>query len=183
MGILRILLGIVILLFLGIKQHPEYGDSSLFVKYRPSLKFEYYSPVAKYGTPYDNLTSEQLQDEQAYQQFVGDRFEGGLLQLLVPVGVPLMTFLMITGVLRVYFRNSKYKRRFRFKRELTFYLCTLTLFFIIYYLYWNFIGQGKFVIVLYFSLCFICAFMLFKPGKKRKKLEEFIRKKIYKTNY
>ena len=70
MGILLILA----FLFLGVYGDREFDEKHLFIKYRPCLKFYFYSPQGEMSPGEANLTEDELEQEKLFVEFVEDHW-------------------------------------------------------------------------------------------------------------
>lgn len=69
-GITIVLLGVLIRLYCGIYVHDEFGDESLFIKYRPTWKWRFYSPIGMSDMKLKDLTPEKQMEQKYFDEFV-----------------------------------------------------------------------------------------------------------------
>src|SRR6267142_6700651 len=63
---------IVSVLFIGLFRDDEFYQPSLFLKYRPTFKMEFYSPIGMSDFEISDLSPEKQKEEIAFQDFVID---------------------------------------------------------------------------------------------------------------
>lgn len=72
-----ILLGIVLILvtwlFVGLFRDDEFYEPTLFIKYRPTFKVNFYSPIGMQDLKLDDLQTERKVEEVAFREFVIER--------------------------------------------------------------------------------------------------------------
>ena len=72
-----ILLGTVFIiftwLFVGLFRDDEFYEPTLFTKYRPTLKVNFYSPIGMQDLKVDDLPTDRRTEEKAFQEFVMKR--------------------------------------------------------------------------------------------------------------
>jgi hypothetical protein len=73
---IHIVIGIVFLiltwLFVGLYRDDEFHESSLFTKYRPTFKVNFYSPIGMQDLKIEDLNRQKI-EEIAFQEFVIER--------------------------------------------------------------------------------------------------------------
>jgi len=57
-------------LFLGVFQHREYMNYNLFLKYKPSLKVYFYTPIGESDRTLKSLSPAEQRNEKDYVEFV-----------------------------------------------------------------------------------------------------------------
>ena len=57
-------------LFCGIARDPEFYEPTIFVKYRPTLKVHFYTPIGESDMTLSDLTEDKKREEMLYQEFV-----------------------------------------------------------------------------------------------------------------
>lgn len=159
-GIIKVLLGILVLSFIGIKYHPDFDEISFFIKYRPNFKFQYKSPLAESNLDLNDMLPSLQKEEIRYQEFVGDYLNSTFLDKMSPGIIALMSFLLISGVFSMVV-SRKNRNRGSYKRMVTAYLSNVMVFFFVYSLYWNFKINGTWLIVLYFLLCTLFIILIY----------------------
>ncbi|TDQ08295.1 hypothetical protein [Pedobacter metabolipauper] len=107
----RLKIGLILLLvswlFMGVKVDDEFGDRSVFLKYRPSFQVWFKSPLGMQDLPKD-YPPELKAEEETYDEFVNGKhwsdhymLDAGICGILI-LGT---SFFMITGI----------KRQFKYK--------------------------------------------------------------------
>ena len=61
--IIWILVGALLLAFIGVKNHPTQGHRMVIVKHKPSFKLEYYSPIGDSKKLLEELSPEEQKEE------------------------------------------------------------------------------------------------------------------------
>ena len=61
---------ILVRLFFGVYVDDEFGDKSIFVKHRPTWKWEFYSPIGMSDLKMDDLSKEKQIEEKYYDEFI-----------------------------------------------------------------------------------------------------------------
>lgn len=166
-GVIKLLIGVITLSFIGIKFHPELNEPSFFIKPVPNFKFQYYSPLSENGLHFEELSKEQQKEELSYQKFVGDYLQGNFADTLSPIIIAFMSFLIISGAFSLIV-SRKSRNRNSWKRMLTAYLGNLLIFFLMFSIYWNFKPNGALVISAYFVLCILFVTLLYTRSFRRK---------------
>lgn len=67
---LLILLTITFRLFFGVYEDDEFAEKSLFIKHRPTWKWEFYSPIGMSDLSLNDLTKEEQTEEEYYDEFL-----------------------------------------------------------------------------------------------------------------
>ena len=57
-------------LFLGIYRDREFRDKHLFIKHRPTFKFNFFAPLGESDHTLNDLNPEQRNEEIMYQEYV-----------------------------------------------------------------------------------------------------------------
>ncbi len=72
---LVIVLGVFALSWVGIWNDPEFGEHAIFLKHRPAIQLEFYSPTGMSDMQLADLPPERYEDEEAYINFVSSRWK------------------------------------------------------------------------------------------------------------
>jgi hypothetical protein len=76
---INLLIGLSLLLitwlFVGIYRDAEFNEPSLFIKYKPSFKIEFYSPSGMSDLTVEDLPEPKKSEEIAFDEFVSNRYE------------------------------------------------------------------------------------------------------------
>lgn len=144
--VLKIVIGFILFTFIGIKYHPEFHEPAFFIKHKPNLKVEYYSPISESNLTLNDLKGKIRKEEIAYQEFVGNYFYNDTLDKLSFLIIPLMSSLIISGILKVV---GVIKSRDNWVKLFLGYLSNLILLFITFGIYWNLDVQGLIMIIIY----------------------------------
>lgn len=68
--ILPLFLGMLLLSCTGLAHDPEFSEATPFLKHRPSLRFQFRSPIGESDMRLENLDPERKAEEEAYREFV-----------------------------------------------------------------------------------------------------------------
>jgi hypothetical protein len=101
-----LLLGFVVLittiLFVGLFRDDEFYNPSLFIKYRPTFKLNFYSPTGMSDMEMKNLSPDKQSEEMAFQEFVIQEHQQNknnpILDLLPFVLIQLCLTLLTLGI-------------------------------------------------------------------------------------
>lgn len=150
----KIIIGFILFTFIGIKHHPEFHDISFFIKHKPNLKVEYYSPTGESDLTVSDLEGKKREEEIAYQEFVGNYFHNDTLDEFSFIIIPLVSLLIISGTLKVF---GILKNRDNWVNLALGYSSSLFLLFITFGIYWNLNISGLTMIIIFliFSTYFI----------------------------
>jgi hypothetical protein len=58
------------ILFCGIARDPEFYEPTIFVKYRPTIKLHFYTPIGESDLKIEDLSQEKRREELLYRDFV-----------------------------------------------------------------------------------------------------------------
>lgn len=144
--VFKIIVGFILFTFIGIKYHPEFHEPSFFIKHKPSLKIEYFSPISESDLTLNDLTGKIKDEEIAYQEFVGNYFYNDTFDNLAIFIIPLMSTLILSGTLKLF---GIIKKRDNWTNLILGYTSNLLLLFITFGIYWNLEIQGLIMIIVY----------------------------------
>ena len=99
-NILLIGLGSLLLLFVGVKEHPELDEYFVFLKYKPTTKVFFYTPIGESDKTLADLSPAQQAEERAYDEFARTalpRTVDYLALVLAQLGI----FLIVWNLLRL----------------------------------------------------------------------------------
>lgn len=132
--ILWIAIGILLLSFVGVKNHPSKDNRMVIVKHRPSWHIEFKSPIGDSQKLLEELSPEQQREEQLYRQYV-KRSEphtiDNIALLLFQVGL----YLIVLNILKLIFFRRKYK--FKLGRFLSLNILGFGMALGLYQIYWS----------------------------------------------
>ena len=76
----KILIGVLIFasvlsirLFCGVYNHDEFPESYFFIKHRPTLKWQFYSPQGMSDIKFEDLSKEKQIEQKYFNEFIKDR--------------------------------------------------------------------------------------------------------------
>ena len=154
---IKILAGLFLLMFVGIKYEPEFGESAFFIKHKPNFKLEYFSPIGESDLAITDLNQKNQYEELKYQEFVGNYYNKDFLYYLAYFIVPLIGLLIFSALLD-FVKNKK--RAYPIKFIFIEYAVHFLVFMVLCILYWNIGNYGKSLIILYFSLMILSGILL-----------------------
>jgi hypothetical protein len=96
-ALLKILAGLFLLMFVGIKYEPEFGEAAFFIKHKPNFKLEYFSLIGESDLAINDLDEKKRYEELKYQEFVGNYYNKDFLYYLVYFIVPLIGLLFVSA--------------------------------------------------------------------------------------
>lgn len=141
-NILLIVLGSVMLTFVGIKREAIFSSPSLFIKHKPTLKFIYTLPIGDSGKKLKDFPPDLQREVLLYKEFVWD--QDRLLFNYVPVTyVPAYflaqtaVFLIVLGGVRIYLQNSVFKLANILVESILGYAYFIFIYSLIYWLDWK----------------------------------------------
>tara|TARA_R110002072_G_scaffold179487_2_gene335531 strand:+ start:947 stop:1189 length:243 start_codon:yes stop_codon:yes gene_type:complete len=72
---ITILIILVILgrFFLGVFSHDEFGGTHIFIKHKPTLKWNFYSPIGMSDLKLEDLSKEKQKEQILFNEFVSNR--------------------------------------------------------------------------------------------------------------
>ena len=73
LNFIKLLLGLLLISFIGIEYAPDTDASNFFIKSRPTLKFEYYLPGASIWEPIETLSEKNKEEYLKYNEIVAHR--------------------------------------------------------------------------------------------------------------
>ena len=112
-NIFLIVLGSFLLLFVGVKEHPELDEYFVFLKYKPSFKAVFYSPIGNSDKQLKDLSLAEQEEELAYTQFAKTalpRTVDYIALLLAQLGLFLITWNSLRLIPPIKKRKIKLKR-------------------------------------------------------------------------
>lgn len=109
-SILWIILGALMLSFIGVKHHPVKDNRMVIVKHRPSLHWEFKSPLRGARQDVEDLTPAEQEQEHLYQEYV-KRSEPHTIDNVALVLFQVGIYLIILNLLKLIF----FRRKYRFK--------------------------------------------------------------------
>lgn len=68
-----VIVGLLIRLYCGIYRHDEFAENHFFIKYRPSWKWKFYSPIGQSDLKFEDLTPEKQIEEKYFNEFVREQ--------------------------------------------------------------------------------------------------------------
>ena len=164
-GILKILAGLILFSFIGIKYEPEFAEPSFFLKPKPSLTIEYWSPLGDSDMRLEDLTGARRQQELDYSEFVGDFFDNNeVADTIAFLLIPLMMFLLISGFLHVFGLSVNWLYRARF---LAGYFVCFAILILSFMAFWNCGYNGYFMTGLFVVFCTLILVYLSTQYKKK----------------
>ncbi len=108
LAIIYIVIGFILISFIGIKYHPEYEERFVIVKYKPSLHFVFYSPIGDSDLTLEELSPVLKKEELLYREFV-KRPSGRTVDNIALVFFQIALFLIISSLLQLLFFRRKYR--------------------------------------------------------------------------
>ncbi|WMX14665.1 hypothetical protein [Aureispira sp. CCB-E] len=132
--IVWILIGGLLLSFIGVKNHPSQGHRMVIVKHRPSLKIEYYSPIGDSKKLLEELSPEEQKEELLYREFV-KRPESHTIDNIALVFFQLGIYLIVLNLLKLIFFRRKY--RFKMGRFISLNVIGVAIAMGVYQIYWT----------------------------------------------
>ncbi|WP_286969384.1 MULTISPECIES: hypothetical protein [unclassified Flavobacterium] len=64
---------LIIRLFCGVYIHDEFAEKHLFIKYKPTWKWTFYSPIRMSDTKIEELSKEEQIEQQYFNEFIKDK--------------------------------------------------------------------------------------------------------------
>lgn len=141
--IVWILVGGLLLSFIGVKNHPSEGHRMVIVKHKPSLKLEYYSPIGDSRKQLEELSPAEQKEELLYQEFI-KRSESHTIDNIAIVFFQVGIYLIVLNLLKLIFFRRKY--RFKLGRFISLNLVGIAIAMGVYQIYWS--KELEFLIVL-----------------------------------
>lgn len=132
--IIWIAIGILLLSFIGIKNHPSKDNRMIIVKHRPSWHIEFKSPIGDSKKVMEELSPEEQQQEQLYRQYV-KRSEPHTIDNIALLFFQLGIYLIVLNLLKLIFFRRKY--RFKLGRFLYLNILGAAVALGLYQIYWS----------------------------------------------
>lgn len=132
--IVWILVGTLLLSFIGVKNHPSQGHRMVIVKHKPSFKLEYYSPIGNSKKILEELSPEEQKEELLYREFV-KRPESHTIDNIALVFFQLGVYLIVLNLLKLIFFRRKYK--FKLGRFISLNVIGVAVAMGVYQIYWT----------------------------------------------
>jgi hypothetical protein len=132
--IVWILVGTLLLSFIGVKNHPSQGHRMVIVKHKPSFKLEYYSPIGNSKKLLEELSPEEQKEELLYREFV-KRPESHTIDNIALVFFQLGVYLIVLNLLKLIFFRRKYK--FKLGRFISLNVIGVAVAMGVYQIYWT----------------------------------------------
>ena len=152
---------ILMLLFIVIKYDYEFHEPQFFIKYRPTYKINFYSPIGESDATVNDLNDYDKVEELAYQDFVveniGNRLDGDILGVILG---QIVSTSLIFGLF--------YKKDFKIFKILIHYSMNIIFLFFGLMLIFHFNKSlMTFVIVIFLMVINIVIFRLINKKKQR----------------
>jgi hypothetical protein len=163
-ALIKILAGLFLLMFVGIKYEPEFGEAAFFIKHKPNFKFEYFSPIGESDLAINDFDQKNQYEELKYQEFVVNYYNKDFLSYLTYFIVPLIGLLFVSVLLD--FVKNKIKP-YPFQFIFIEYAVHFFVFMVMCILCWNIGNYGEIFILLYFSLVILSGILLRNFAVKR----------------
>jgi hypothetical protein len=132
--IVWILIGGLLLSFIGVKNHPSQGHRMVIVKHKPSFKLEYYSPIGDSKKLLEELSLEEQKEELLYREFI-KRSESHTIDNIALVFFQVGIYLIVLNLLKLIFFRRKY--RFKLGRFVSLNVIGLAVAMGVYQIYWT----------------------------------------------
>ena len=161
-ALIRILIGITLFSFVGIKYDTEFYEPEFFIKHKPNFKIEYYSPIGDSDLTLDDLSGERKEQEIAYREFVGNYYDRDILDNLSFFIIPLISLLILTGIAQI---SRLIDKKTRLKNFLFGYMSNLVLLFVTFAIYWNLNFNGLLMTIIYWTLSIISIILIHRKIK------------------
>lgn len=111
-NVFLILLGSFLLLFVGVKEHPELKEYFVFLKYKPSFKATFYSPIGESDKQLEDLSVAEQKEELIYQEYAQTalpRTVDYIALILAQIGLFLITWNLLRLIPPIKKRKIKTK--------------------------------------------------------------------------
>lgn len=132
--IVWILIGGLMLSFIGVKNHPSQEHRMVIVKHKPSFKLEYYSPIGNSKKLLEELSPEEQKEELLYREFV-KRPESHTIDNIALVLFQVGVYLIVLNLLKLIFFRRKY--RFKLGRFISLNVIGVAIAMGVYQIYWT----------------------------------------------
>ena len=163
-AIVKIFIGIILFTFVGIKYDTEFYEPEFFVKHKPNFKIEYYSPTGESDLTLNDLSGNRKEQEIAYREFVGNYYDRDLLDNLSFFIIPLISFLILTGIAQLIGMIDKKTQL----REFIFgYLSNILWLFTTFSIYWNLKLNGLLMTIIFWALSLLSIIMINRKIKTK----------------
>lgn len=159
---IKILIGITLFSFVGIKYDTEFFEPELFIKHKPNFKIEYYSPIGESDLTLNDLRGERREQEITYREFVGNYYDRGSSDNLSFLIIPLISLLILTGITQII---RVIDRKTQMKELLIGYLSNLIWLFITFAIYRSLNLNGLLMIITYWTLSLLSIILINKKMK------------------
>lgn len=133
-AIIWISIGALMLSFIGVKHHPVKDNRMIIVKHRPSLQWEFKSPLGGARQTVEDLTAKEQEQERLYQEYV-KRSEPHTIDNVALILFQLGIYLIILNLLKLIFFRRKY--RFNLGRFLSLNAIGMAVALATYQIYWT----------------------------------------------
>jgi len=160
--VINIIVGLLLISFIGIKHHPEFSDKMVIVKHRPSLHFVFESPIGDSEKTMEDLTPAEQEQERLYRQYIkrpNTRLVDNMALVFFQVGL----FLILSSLMRFIFFRRKYKPSLR--RIFTINALSLALLLAMYQMFWSGSLELWVAVVIQFVFNLIVIFPLLRKNK------------------
>ena len=134
LSIVWIALGALMLSFIGVKYHPVKASRMVIVKHRPSLHWQFRSPLGGSRQTMEELSPEQREQELLYRAFV-KRSEPHTIDNAALVLFQVGLYLIVLHLLKLIFFRRKY--RFKLGRFLSLNALGIAVALGMYQIYWS----------------------------------------------
>lgn len=132
--IVWILVGALLLAFIGVKNHPTQGHRMVIVKHKPSFKLEYRSPIGNSKKLLEELSPEDQKEELLYREFI-KRPESHTIDNMAIVFFQVGLYLIVLNLLKLIFFRRKY--RFKLGRFVSLNFIGIAVAMGVYQIYWT----------------------------------------------
>lgn len=132
--ILWIAIGLLLLSFIGVKNHPSKDNRMIIVKHRPSWHIEFKSPIGDSQKLLEELSPEEQQQELLYRQYV-KRSEPHTIDNIALLFFQVGLYLIVLNLLKLIFFRRKYK--FKLGRFLSLNILGFAVALGLYQIYWS----------------------------------------------
>jgi hypothetical protein len=132
--IIWILIGGLLLSFIGVKNHPSQEHRMVIVKHKPSFKLEYYTPIGDSKKLLEELSPEEQKEELLYREFI-KRPESHTIDNIALVFFQVGIYLIVVNLLKLIFFRRKY--RFKLGRFISLNLIAFAVAMGVYQIYWT----------------------------------------------
>lgn len=164
-AIIKIFIGITLFSFVGIKYDTEFYEPEFFVKHKPNFKIEYYSPLGESDLTLNDLNGDRREQEIAYRDFVGNYYDRDFLDNLSFLIIPLISFLILTGIAEI---TGIIDKKTKLKEFIFGYLSNLIWLFVTFAIYWNLNLNGLLMTIIYWTLSLLSIILINRKIKKTK---------------